>query len=49
MSNLNELEQREGYEIIELTPPAELDVEQQDLLHGQGVVGQRGHGCEGAD
>lgn len=39
MSNLNELKQEEGFEIIELTPPAGLDVEQQDLLHEQGVVG----------
>lgn len=47
MSNLNELEQREGYEIIELTPPAELDVEQQDLLHEQGVVGPARDNDEG--
>ena len=39
MSNLNELKQEEGFEIIELSPPAGLDVEQQDLLHKQGVVG----------
>jgi len=47
MSNLNELEQEEGFEIIELTPPAGLDVEQQDLLHEQGVVGPARDNDEG--
>lgn len=38
MSNFDE-ESQEGFEIIELAPPASLDVAQQDLLHEQGVVG----------
>ena len=47
MSNLNELKQEEGFEIIELSPPAGLDVEQQDLLHEQGVVGPAPDNNEG--
>ncbi len=46
MSNFDE-ESQEGFEIIELAPPASLDVEQQDLLHEQGVVGPTRDNDEG--